>query len=219
MAEKELATMKQSVTKASNIAKELVFETTEDLAKGSDFLTKIKKMVALLSGYRDTPTKKAYQAYKEIKAHQDSLWSPLIEDCEKAEAIVKQKGIQFKQRLDAEAEEARKKLEKEAAEIERKRREGLISDKVADNKLDKVAEKAADVEVVDGKVTGAKGGSMTFKKVKKVTLLNEALIPREFLVPNMVMINAEAKRRFDAGVEQIPGVLCELVDDIAGSKV
>jgi hypothetical protein len=105
------------------------------------------------------------------------LFRPVEEQFEHAEALIKRKLLDYKQKKDA---EARAKEAKIAAQAEK----GTI-------KLETAERKMGEIERVETTTRG-KVGEVQVRKVKKVRITNESLLPRSYLVPDMVIIRRDA---------------------------
>lgn len=202
MAEKntDLSIVKRQVTMATQAAQDLSIESDDDLKKASDLLSKIKTVAKMLTDRKSSFVRPAYDAYKKIMAEAKELWDPLINDCDKAESIIKGKGLEYRKVVNEKARLAEAKI---AADLE----SGKIK------KVDTAANKIAQIERVDKSVSGDKGGVMQFKKIRVVKVVDETKVPRAWLVLDMVKIRKDAL----AGIE-IAGVEVVEEEQVAGSN-
>jgi len=152
--DKDLTLVKTQASKAIVAANGLEIKVADDLVVATDILGKIKKVYNLVKERMEAPVKRAYQAYKDIKAEQEKTFGVFIKNCEEAEITVKTKMLAYKTAMDKRAEV---KEEKIMAKVEA----GDMSwDKAAD-KIDKITP----VNQVE-----AKSGAVQFKTVKKVVI-------------------------------------------------
>lgn len=179
---KEVALVKSQASKAVVAVNEIEIKKYEDLTKATDVLSRIKQVQKMVREKKESITKPLNEALKNIRG----LFSPIEDDVSEAEKIIKGKMVKYQ-----EVEE--KKKEAKEAKIEENLKDGKIDFEQATKKLEKVP----DVNTaVKGKV-----GEVFTRIVKKAVIEDEAKLPREFLVPDMVKINQAVKQ----GLE-IPGV-------------
>ena len=195
--DKEIAVVKRQVTLATTAAEELDVKDKESLDQAVNLLTKIKTVAKLVNDRKDSFTRPAYNAYKQIMEEAKKLWNPLLDDCAKAETIVKAKSLEYKKKVDAQAKIDEKK----------------IADRVDAGKLKEETgvKKMQEIERVEASVETSKG-SASFRKVRVVKVIDESQIPRDYLVVDMVKVRKDAL----AGVS-IPGVEVVEEEQMAGS--
>jgi translation initiation factor IF-2 len=179
--EKDLAPIKDETKNIFDQAKSLTIKTEDDLIVAADNLKKIKLVAANVKALKEKFTKPANEILKMAR----TMFAPFESVCDEAEAEVKRKMLIFNQ-----AQE--KKAEKKTETIMKNVAEGKVSVEKAAEKIEAVAPKTS----VQGNV-----GAIQYRTIKKVVIENPALLPREYLVPNEVMIRKAAL----AGV-QIAGV-------------
>lgn len=170
---KELSILKGQVSKLENQANAVAIETQEDYAKTADLISKLKETGNLLKIKKESITKPLNEALRNAR----NLFAPIEEQFEKAEIIIKSKILAYKRKVD---EEARIKEARIAAQLE----SGRIKLETAERKI----------ETIDRIETTTRGkiGEIQVRKVKKVRIINAALIPREYLEPNMVAIRRDS---------------------------
>lgn len=169
---KELAPIKAQISKTVMSVSALKVEKEEDLARATDALVKIKVVGRKIKEKKEEMTKPLNLALKNIR----DFFRPVESDFAMAEKIVKDKIITYQNKAE---KEASKKTEKIVEKVE----EGKIS-------FDKAADK---IEAITPDKTVETGtGSVQFRKIKEVRITDEAKIPREYLVPNMVKIKKVA---------------------------
>ena len=178
---KELAVVKTQVNKSISTAQQLTIKTKEDLEGATVVLSKIKSVGKLIQQKKESITKPLNEALKNAR----DLFRPLEESWEEAERIVKQKMVVFQV-----AEE--KKVEKKEEKIAEKVDAGKITFEQASVKLEKIDKPETQI------------GNTIFKTIKKVIIKDEAKLPREYLLPNEVLIRKDALAGKEiAGVEVI----------------
>lgn len=200
MEEKELTVLKGQVTKLENLANEITIATPEENAAATELKAKLKEIGKTLKDRKEEITGPLNAALKSARA----LFAPLEERYETAETIVGKKLIAYKQKVEAEAraEEAKiaAKLEAERAKLEAEVEAGKITAEKAEAKLDvklqKAEEKLESVEKVDKTVQTAHG-QVQFRKIKKVRITNEELIPRYYLVVDTVKVRRDVLAGMD----------------------
>lgn len=178
---KELSVLKGQVSKAENAALALVVDNQESYEKGVDIGVKLKQVGKAVKQQKELITRPLNDA---LKAARD-FFNPIESQFDSAELIVKNKLLAYKRKKD---EEARIEEERLAARVEK----GTMKIETAEKKIDAI-------ERVENTTRG-KTGESQIRKVKKVRIVDEALIPRNYLVPEMVLIRKDAL----AGVA-IPG--------------
>jgi hypothetical protein len=174
IATKELAPLKAQVTKLETQANSITITTPEEYAAAADIVAKLKETGSSIKAKKESITKPLNEALRNAR----ELFAPIEEQFTKAEAIVKQKLLAYKRKID---DEARAKEAKIAADLE----SGKIK------KLETAEKKMDSIERVDTTTRG-KVGEVQIRKVKKVRITSEADIPREYLVPDMVAIRRDA---------------------------
>lgn len=193
---KELEVVKSNTSKALAAANALAVTNDEELAKATDLLTSINRAGDMMKKLKDGIIKPMNEALKSVRA----MFSPPEDEYEKAIMIVKQKMLIYHN----------------AAEAKRRQEEARIAARVEKGtmKVETAARKIEDMPAIQTKIATGNGlGSAVFKEEKKVVIVDETLIPRQYLVPDMVLIRRAAL----AGVE-IPGVKIEVVKNIANTR-
>jgi hypothetical protein len=178
---KELAPFKATISKAETAATALQIKTVDDLTGATDLLGKIKTVGKAITQKKESITKPLNEALRNIR----DFFRPVETQWANAEQIVKSKMIDYQNAELAKAAAETKKVEK----------------KVEAGKMtfEKGAEKIE--AVTPQKNVVAVSGAVQFRTIKEVVVDNETLIPREYLILDMVKIRKVAL----AGVS-IPGV-------------
>lgn len=179
---KELEVVKRSSAAVARKVTDLEIKSNDDLTAATDILSQVKTAQKNLKLEKEKilgPQLEAVQATR-------NLFAPYEKQLLEAETDIKGKMISYESEIDraAKAEEAR---------IQAQLDKGRIKPETAAKKIDNIATGAP-------QVTGAKG-VVQFRIQKKIVIENASLLPREYLVPNEVLIRKAAL----AGV-QIPGV-------------
>ena len=179
---KELEVVQNQTSKAIEVARGLIIDSDAKMSEATEILKKIKVVGKMITEKKELITKPINQALKEAR----EMFRPLENDCSDAEREIKSKMIAYQNEVEM-------KRKKELEKIEKKVESGTMKIETAIKKVDKVQE-------VPTSVTSG-GGSISTRIIKKVRIIDESIIPREYLVPDMKKIEAVAK----AGVE-IQGV-------------
>lgn len=170
---KEIAIFKAQVSRLENKADSIMIESKEHYTEAIDIVAKLKDTGSKIKLSKESITKPLNESLKNIRA----LFAPLEEQFEKAERIIKIKLLDYKRKIDA---EAKAKEDAIAARVEK----GTI-------KLETAEKKIENIERVE-QTTKGKIGEVQIRKIKKVRIINEADIPREYLIPDMVSIRRDA---------------------------
>lgn len=177
----ELIALKSQGTKLENRAQQVTIKEQADYLEAIDIVAKLKDYGSTIKSKKESITKPLNDALKNVK----TLFAPLEEQLIKAEAIIKVKLLGYKQQKDEEARLAEQKI---AEKVEA----GRLKLETAEKKLD-------NIERVETTTRG-NIGEVQIRKIKKVRIIDEALLPREYLEPNLVAIRRDA-----LGGKQIPG--------------
>jgi hypothetical protein len=178
---KELAIVKTQVSKAEQAATALQIKTADDLTVATELLGKIKTVGKMITQKKESITKPLNEALRNAR----NLFAPLESQYDSAERIVKDKMVIYQNAQIAAAAKA-------TAKVEAKVEAGKMS-------FEKAAEKIEAVTPQKNVTTNA--GAAQFRTVKEVVIEDESLVPREYLMLDMVKIRKVAI----AGVE-IAGV-------------
>lgn len=170
---KELAPLKAQISKLENQATAIVIGSQEEYGTAIDIVSKLKDTGSIIKEKKESITKPLNEALRNAR----DLFRPVEIQFENAERIIKEKLLAYKRKVD---EEARAKEAKIAAQAEK----GTI-------KLETAERKIGEIERVENTTRG-KVGEVQVRKVKKVRITNESLIPRKYLVPDMVAIRRDA---------------------------
>lgn len=179
---KALTAIKGQISKLENAASSLTIATTEDYTQAVDLVAQLKDRGSKIKILKESITKPANEILKNARA----MFAPVEAQHANAEAIIKTKLLDYKRQKDAEAREAEAKI---AAKVEAGRM-----------RLDTAEKKLDNIERVENTTRG-NVGEVQVRKVKKVRIVDAALLPREYLIPDDVAIRRDA-----LGGKTIPGV-------------
>jgi len=188
---KELTPLKAQISKLENQANEMEIKTADDYVLAIDIGTKLKEIGSQITNKKESITKPLNESLRNVR----DLFRPLEEQYEKAGDIIKRKLIDYKRQRDAE-------VKAEEAKIAARAEKGTLKIETAERKMDEIVR-------VDNTTRG-KVGEFQIRVNRKVRITNEALIPRDYLVPDMVLI-----RRLALDGTIIPGV--EVYTEESGS--
>lgn len=203
--EAEGAEAKESTSAVVANAKALKIKTREDLTTvATEALTQVATKRKAFEKQRVEMKAPSLEAGKRV----DNFWKPFISELEEAERIIKSSMTTAKSKFDKEDAEREAKI---MARAEKEGR-GRITEDTAISQI-------SNIDRVDRTVR-TESGSATFKKIKQVTVTDEALIPRKYLVVDMAALRRDAIQLFElqAGghtVEQIPGVEVKETETVA----
>ncbi len=170
---KDLIPLKTQLSKLENHANELTIATQEENATAIELKAKLRDMGKTIKDRKEEITKPLNTALKSAR----DLFAPLEKQFENAESIIGRKLISYKQKVE---EDARKAAEKIADRVER----GTMKMETAEKKIDNLPTTQKSIDTDHGRVQ--------FRKIKKVRIINENLIPRQYLIPDMVTIRKDA---------------------------
>mgnify|MGYP001580527221 CR=1 FL=1 len=170
--ELQLAPLKAQVSRVGELAQAIVIKTPDDMSVAVDILGKVKDIGKKITVQKETITKPLNEALKNARA----LFKPLEDSYEEMEKTIKYKMVKYQTLSEA-------KAEKKINRIESKIEEGSLS-------FEKGVEKMSNLEPESKVETDS--FSLTFRITKTVEITDEKLIPREYLVPDMVLIRKDA---------------------------
>jgi len=171
------------------IAKELVIETEEQATEASEMVKKLKELESEIRASFDPVIDKAYKAHKEAIAQRDEHLKPVLEAQKKIkDCLSKWKEKEELKRL----QEAMRIAEEKRKEEEEKRlQQAELLEKMGETeKANEILEQpifcAPETEKI--KVEG-----ISFAEIWTYEIINEAEIPREYLMPDEKKINSVVK--------------------------
>lgn len=181
--EKELVEYKEKVSGVKVAADNYVVASQDDFSKGADLLRQVKDVKKFLTDKKEEITRPLMQALASVR----DLFKPLEGAYADAEKTIKAKMLAYQ-------EEEETRIAKEKERIANRVEKGTMRADTAAGKLENLGDVATSVSGSIGKVNT--------RVLTKVRVIDESIVPREYLSPNLTLI-AEAVLR--KGIE-IPGV-------------
>lgn len=169
---KELVVLKSQVSKLDNQANELKITTPEENGLAIELKAKLKDTGKQIKERKEAITKPLNEALKSAR----ELFAPLEAKFEETENIVGKKLLEYKKKVD---EEARIKEAKIAASFEK----GNIKAETAERKIEEIQRVEKTVQTDHGKVQ--------FRKIQKVRVVDEKLIPDSYWEINQVLLRKD----------------------------
>jgi len=154
----------------------------EELKTASGYLTQLNNLKREITAKKESITKPLNEALRNIR----NLFYPL-------EKKVNDLVLELKNRIAEYEEERRKLIEEEKQKLAKQVEKGKLKIEHALSVLEQQPINTSPIKTDDGKVS--------FRMVKEVVIEDESLIPREYLVPDMVKIRRDALNG-----KNIPGV-------------
>lgn len=181
---KEMTEIKEQVFGVQKSANDLVIKTKEDMALGADLLHNVKAVEDLIVERKEGITRPLMTALSSVR----DLFKPLELAHQDAKKVIKAKMLAYQIEED-------EKIEKEKARIAARVEKGTMKVETASAKLETIG--------TTGAKTVGSVGKTSIRVVKKVRIVDESRIPREYLVPNMTAITEAIIRNgaVIAGVE------------------
>ena len=207
---KEIRSLAESTLQT---AKDLVIKDEPSYEVAGDFLGALKSREKSIDGVLDPFVRNNYDAWQAALALKAQHMGPVKE----AEVIVKAKIKTYRIEAERKYKEEELRLREEAREAEEaerlRRAEELLA---AGRPEDAIVLLEGEHESPPIVVTSAipKHRSIIDREVWKFRIKNEALIPREYLVPDEVKIGKVV--RATEGKIEIPGIECYSDKEIAG---
>lgn len=180
---KEMAEIKTQVSSVQKAANDLTISSAEDMALGADLLHNVKAVEDLIVERKESITRPLMTALASVR----DLFKPLELAHADAKKVIKAKMLAYQIEEDD-------RIQKEKERIAKRVEKGTMKIETATDKLENLAP-------VSGKTVGSVGKT-SIRVVKKVRVIDESSIPREYMVPNLQAIT-EAVIRNGA---VIPGV-------------
>jgi len=180
-------------------ANKLEITNPDEMKIATEMLSQVNKFGDEIKKRKDEIIKPINTGLKALRA----LFKPVEVNKDEAVGIIKEKMVAYQTELDA-------KNKKKEESIGKRVEKGTMKPETAVSKLEEMPE-------VENKIE-SDAGSVTFKTVKEVSIVDESLLPREYLIPNMVKIKEDAKALDKLGKDQIPGVKVEEKKMVANSR-
>lgn len=170
---KEIAVFKGQVSKLENQVIELTIASPQEQSRATELLAKLKETDKAVKSRKEEITKPLNAALKSAR----ELFAPLEDKLEAVKSALGRKVIDYKQKVEA---EARKKEAEIAAKVEA----GKMKIETAEKKIEKIERVENTVHTDHGRVQ--------FRKIKKVRVTSEALVPDQYWVIDMVAVRKDA---------------------------
>ena len=169
---KELAPLKCQISRLEKQAQEVQITTQDENELVMNLKAKLKEIGKEITNRKEAITKPLNEALKSAR----ELFKPIEEQFENAENIVGKKLIAWKQKIEAEAHEAEAKI---AARVEK----GTLKMETAERKLDEIKTPKKTVDTDHGRVQ--------FRKIPKMRVVDETLIPDKYWEINQVLLRKD----------------------------
>jgi hypothetical protein len=177
---------KGRVLEAQEAAERFAIVSMEDMESGADLLHMVKEVKKSVTDKKESITRPLMDTLSAVR----DMFRPLEEGYALAEKTIKGKMVSFQ-----ESEEARVAAEK--AKIEKRVEKGTM-------RADTAAAKFEDIQEVQKSVSGTFGKIQT-RTVVKIKIVDESLIPREYMTPNLTALTEAILRKGleVAGVQKV----------------
>jgi len=169
---KELVTLKSQVSKLDNQANEITITTPEENGSAMELKAKLKDIGKQIKERKEAITKPLNEALKSAR----ELFAPLEAKFSEAEEIVGNKLLAYKRKVD---EQARIEEERVAKAFEA----GRLKPETAERKIEEIVRTEKTVVTDHGKVQ--------FRKIQKMRIVDENLIPDKYWNINLVLLRQE----------------------------
>lgn len=186
--EKELKEYKSQIDFVQKGASNLQITSVSDMQKGTDLLSSVKEVKKAITARKEEITRPLMTALASAR----DLFKPLETGYAEAEKTIKAKMLDF-----SVAEEER--IAKEKSRVEARVEKGTMRTDTAIKKMEEIGDKKSSFAGNTGKVN--------IRTVQKVRIVDETLIPREYLVPDMTKITQAVLK----DNQNVPGV--EIYED------
>lgn len=180
---KALAVVKREVNALSTDVEELRVESAEDVVAATGVLQNIKRVVDYIQGEQDKVVKRLQELVKIEKGR----WKPSLDLLNAADKKLRGQILSYRITEQAAAKKAEEQILKRVAS-------GRLKETTAMAKLEAVQTSAM------GKSVKTEGAVASFRKLQKLRITNDKLVPREYLVVDERRVLAALK----AG-EEVPG--------------
>jgi len=173
--QKELTVYKSQISKLDQQANELNITSPEENLVATELKAKLKEIGKKIKDRKEEITKPLNEALRSAR----QLFAPLEEQFESAETIVGNKLLAYKKKVDA---EIRAKEEKIARDLEAGKIKNM---ETAERRMDALVEKKIE------KTTQTSYGQVQFRKVQKMRITDESLIPKKYWVIDQVLLRKD----------------------------
>jgi hypothetical protein len=162
---KEIAVVETEVKTVYDLALQVTISDEESLKQAIDVLSRIKKAGKMVESREEAIKRPLLDSISSLR----DLFKPMTTKFKDAETLIKNKILAYNMKIEAEAA-------KEKARIEARVEKGTM-------KAETAATKMATINEPQKSVSGSVGKIQT-RIVRKVEIVDETLIPREYLIPD-----------------------------------
>lgn len=192
--QKPITLVKSQATKALKAVMDIQITNDEQYNEAGAIRAKLKELGKMITERENKILKPALDVVSQIR----ELFSPAKGSYKTACQLLDRKMLNYDDLREAEAEKERQKI---AAKVE----SGYLKPETGEQKLAAVVEAPKTVK--------SAAGTTFIKKIKKVEITDESLIPREYLVIDMVKLNQAMLKEG----KQVPGARI-IEDKTMGSR-
>lgn len=173
---KELTEIKQQVSLVQQSAMALTVDSPESMSKATDALHNVRQAEKFITERKTNITKPIMRSLSQIR----ELFKPMELSLANANAMIKSKMLSYQIEIDAQKE-------KEQARIAARVAKGTMKAETAAQKLETLGEVNS----------GSQGevGKSSIREVRKVRIVDETIIPREWLEPSITRITEAVIRQ------------------------
>jgi len=179
----EVAIIKKGITLADKMS-EITIKNTGDMEKANDHLSNAKAQLKAITEEKEKVTKPMNEALKAERAR----WKPAEEALDGVIKDIRRKMSVYQTEQDRIEREAEAKI---AARVGKGK--GKLKVETAVNRIQ-------EIERAPSKLTSSKG-KLTFRTVQKFEVMDLTMLPKEYILPDMVEIRTAMKLG-----KQVPGV-------------
>jgi len=162
---KEIAVVETEVKTVYDLALQVTISDEESLKQAIDVLSRIKKAGKMVESREEAIKRPLLDSISSLR----DLFKPMTTKFKDAETLIKNKILAYNMKIEAEAAEKKARIE---ARVEK----GTM-------KAETAATKMATINEPQKSVSGSVGKIQT-RIVRKVEIVDETLIPREYLIPD-----------------------------------
>lgn len=182
--ETELVEIKDQVSSVQQKALEIKIVNAEGMSYATDILHNIRQAEKYIEERKTNITRPLMSSLSQVR----ELFKPMESSLQSINKIVKEKMLSYQLEADA-------KIEEQRAKIAKRVEKGTLRADTAVGKLEALGE-------TDKQTIGEVGKSQ-IRTIKKVRIVDESMIPREYMLPNTPLITEAIIRKglSVAGVE------------------
>lgn len=166
---KEIAVVETEIKTVYDLALQVTINDDESLKNAVDVLSRIKKAGKMVESREEAIKRPLLDSISSLR----DLFKPMTTKFKDAETLIKNKILAYNMKIEAEA--AKKK-----AQIDARVEKGTMKAETAAGKL-------ATINEPQKSVSGSVGKIQT-RIIRKVEIVDESLLPREYLMPDKIKI-------------------------------